>query len=332
MGWKLVTEPDSLWASILGSKYLNNSSFFNCEANSKSSYTWRSILRGKDILKMGSQWVIWNGQRAKFWLDWWVGEGPLVDVATQQIPPASLNARVCDYIDEDGNLKWSYFVELIPMNLIPHIRAIKPFQEDNCTDSLIWRDSPSGNLSTKSAYALVTGQQRDVEAKKWQAIWKGKPIPKIKYFLWLARQDRLLTNKVRVVRHLTTDGSCKECSHNMEDSLHVLRDCPIAKHLWMQLLPESIHQHFFPKNLEEWIDMNMGCDMESISHHIPWQTIFAQATWSLWTWRKKRIFEQGFSNPANPMEIILLKAQETDDSLKVESMKPTKTQNFIAWN
>lgn len=64
----------------------------------------------------------WNGQRAKFWLDWWVGEGPLVDVATQQIPPASLNARVCDYIDEDGNWKWSYFVELIPMNLIPHIR------------------------------------------------------------------------------------------------------------------------------------------------------------------------------------------------------------------
>lgn len=161
-----------------------------------------------------------------------------------------------------------------------------------------------------------------MEAKKWQAIWKGKPIPKRKYFLWLARQDRLLTNKVRVVRHLTTDGSCKECSHNMEDSLHVLRDCPIAKHLWMQLLPESIHQHFFPKNLEEWIDMNMGCDMESISHHIPWQTIFAQAAWSLWTWRKKRIFEQGFSNPTNPMEIILLKAQETDDSLKVESWNP----------
>lgn len=78
MGWKFVTEPDSLWASILGSKYLNNSSFFNCEANSKSSYTWRSILKGKDILKMGSKWVILNGQRAKFWLDWWIGEGPLV--------------------------------------------------------------------------------------------------------------------------------------------------------------------------------------------------------------------------------------------------------------
>jgi hypothetical protein len=75
MGWKLVTEPDSLLAikaSILGSKYLNNSSFFNCEANSKSSYTWRSILKGKDILKMGSKYlrVIWNGQRAKFWLDY----------------------------------------------------------------------------------------------------------------------------------------------------------------------------------------------------------------------------------------------------------------------
>lgn len=66
-----------------------------------------------------------------------------MDIATQQIPPASLNARVFDYIDEDGNWKLSDFVELISMNLIPHIRAIKPFKEDNCTDSLIWRDSPS---------------------------------------------------------------------------------------------------------------------------------------------------------------------------------------------
>lgn len=31
---------------------------------------------------------------------------------------------------------------------------------------------------------------------------------------------------------------------------------------------------------------------------------------------------------SNPMEIILLKAQETDDSLKVESMKPTKTHHI----
>jgi len=143
MGWKLVTDPDSLWASILGSKYLNNSSFFNCEANSKSSYTWRSILIFQRGRTSGSKWVIWKGQRAKFWLDWWVGEGPLVDIATQQIPPASLNARVFDYIDEDGNWKFSDFVELISMNLIPHIRAIKPFKEDNCTDSLILRDSPS---------------------------------------------------------------------------------------------------------------------------------------------------------------------------------------------
>lgn len=158
MGWKLVTEPDSLWASILGSKYLNNSSFFNCEANSKSSYTWRSILIFQRGRTSGSKWVIWNGQRAKFWLDWWVGEGPLVDIATQQIPPASLNARVFDYIDEDGNWKLSDFVELISMNLIPHIRAIIPFQEDNCTDSLIWRDSPSGNFSTKSAYALANNR------------------------------------------------------------------------------------------------------------------------------------------------------------------------------
>ena len=55
------------------------------------------------------------------------------------------------------------------MNLIPHIRAIIPFQEDNSTDSLIWRDSPSGNFSTKSAYALVTSQQQ-----MWNAVKRGE--------------------------------------------------------------------------------------------------------------------------------------------------------------
>ncbi|MBA0880724.1 hypothetical protein Goshw_017020 [Gossypium schwendimanii] len=35
----------------------------------------------------------------------------------------------------------------------------------------------------------------------------------------------------------TKDAACGTCSHNYESVLHVLWDCPMAKDIWMQLIP-----------------------------------------------------------------------------------------------
>lgn len=105
------------------------------------------------------------------------------------------------------------------------------------------------NFHSKAAYDLLEEEASCDEEAEWASLFKGKIPPKLKHFFWLARQDRLLTNKVRLTRHLTTDCSCKSCGFPVENCLHILRDCPMARPVWEQLIPHNLHQHFFGLNL-----------------------------------------------------------------------------------
>lgn len=69
------------------------------------------------------------------------------------------------------------------------------------------------------------------------------------------------------------DPFYKESTGIEETTLHVMRDCKSAKHIWMQLLKTSVTKLFFEVNLEDWLSLNMqsnlGWEEES------WQAIWA---------------------------------------------------------
>lgn len=50
-GWNLLTDPDSLCARVLKGRYFPQGDFWNAAAPRSASYTWRSILFGRDLLK-----------------------------------------------------------------------------------------------------------------------------------------------------------------------------------------------------------------------------------------------------------------------------------------
>ncbi|CAN1815658.1 Putative ribonuclease H protein At1g65750 [Linum perenne] len=66
----------------------------------------------------------------------------------------------------------------------------------------------------------------------WEKIWCWKGPARVNHFLWLAAQDKLLTNCQRVKRKLTADARCTLCQANNEDVTHILRDCQFAHIAW----------------------------------------------------------------------------------------------------
>lgn len=57
---------------------------------------------------------------------------------------------------------------------------------------------------------------------------------------------------------MTDDAGCGVCGAPNETVIHALRDCRIAKDVWLQLiLPEDIHK-FFALDMEEWLPMNLS--------------------------------------------------------------------------
>jgi hypothetical protein len=64
-GWRLLTDPNSLCARVLKGRYFPYTNFWHAPKPRSASYTWRSILFGRDLLLRGVQWAIGDGKSVK---------------------------------------------------------------------------------------------------------------------------------------------------------------------------------------------------------------------------------------------------------------------------
>jgi hypothetical protein len=70
--WRLIKSPNSLCARVLKAKYFKQGSVLNAVSSQGMSYTWRSILKGVQVLKNGIIWRVGNGQDINIWTDPWL--------------------------------------------------------------------------------------------------------------------------------------------------------------------------------------------------------------------------------------------------------------------
>ena len=74
--WRIVTTPDSFASRVLKGKYFPRTSFWDAKVAPNSSYTWRSIVGARELLRLGSRWVVGNGSTVRFWQDKWLPSLP----------------------------------------------------------------------------------------------------------------------------------------------------------------------------------------------------------------------------------------------------------------
>jgi hypothetical protein len=67
----MLTVPDSLCARVLKALYYPNTSILEAVPKAGISYSWRSILKGIELLKVGVVWRIGDGTEVKIWDDQW---------------------------------------------------------------------------------------------------------------------------------------------------------------------------------------------------------------------------------------------------------------------
>ncbi|KAK7266661.1 hypothetical protein RIF29_19311 [Crotalaria pallida] len=105
------------------------------------------------------------------------------------------------------------------------------------------------------------------------------PCPeKIKFLLWLLLHDASPCNARRHRCGLTASPSCPRCDADYESGLHVVRDCPKSKDLWISFgIRDS---NFFTKEAWCWIHKaSMG----------DWSLQFFAIVWWAWRWRNMEV-------------------------------------------
>ncbi|XP_024043219.1 uncharacterized protein LOC112099922 [Citrus clementina] len=123
-------------------------------------------------------------------------------------------------------------------------------------NSYFWGVSSNGIFSVKSAYELLDDPVINADRNFWRLAWSWKGPHSIRVFLWLLLHGRLKTRKEFHRRHLVVSTQCDRCGGPVEDILHTLRDCVMARREY-------------------------------------WRVCFGVAVWRLWFWRNDVLFNHG---------------------------------------
>ncbi|CAN1292982.1 Putative ribonuclease H protein At1g65750, partial [Linum perenne] len=109
--------------------------------------------------------------------------------------------------------------------MVARVVGMLPPKDSRVEDQWVWGPNRDGVFRIKSAYELLKEDVNDQPDDIWKIIWQWKGSNKVQCFLWLVGLDHLLTNLQGMKRKLTNDASCSSCHYDVEDALHVIRDC-----------------------------------------------------------------------------------------------------------
>lgn len=132
--------------------------------------------------------------------------------------------------------------------------------------------------------------------------------------MWIATHNKLMT-ALRRSKWSGASTECQRCVGNTETVIHILRDCPFANAIWLELVDNGKILDFFTLEHDNWFNLclsqNLAKDKDG-----DWKSIFMITCWFLWKWRNSCLFEEGFVIPSNPMMIILCYVNQLHEALK----------------
>ncbi|KAL6131080.1 hypothetical protein ACLB2K_069458 [Fragaria x ananassa] len=178
--WRILQQPESLVALTLRATYFPGDHFLRVEVENGDSYAWRSILKGRDLLRKGIRFQVGSGQNISVWHDHWLPR-PCTFKPYSGMMEGLEDLKVADLIDPDSR-EWmmDWLKELFMKDDVEMIRRI-PLSFRLPEDKLVWHFDTHGSYSVKSGYriALRDNVQQDMASssssqetsKVWKKLW-----------------------------------------------------------------------------------------------------------------------------------------------------------------
>lgn len=98
--WRILQAPTSLCARVLKARYFKEDSILTTTCSSTASYTFRSILHGRDLLREGLIWRIGDGAQVRIHHDNWIPRSSSMKPLGQLYMPGV--TRVAHLLSSDG--------------------------------------------------------------------------------------------------------------------------------------------------------------------------------------------------------------------------------------
>ena len=138
-------------------KYFPDTSVMEAKILVNSSYAWKSIMKGRNVIKQGAKWRIGSGRAIHIWGKNWLPNLGHPKVLSPRVEGRGVNL-VADLIDSiskewKGNIIDNLFHDF-EAAIIKNMPLCKSIQDD----VLIWPFNPNGVYSVKFGYRYLHEQ------------------------------------------------------------------------------------------------------------------------------------------------------------------------------
>ena len=246
-GWRLTQCHDSLLFKVYKAKYFLHTSFLEASVPNHSSFAWRNITRGRDLLIQVSRWRLGNGSLINIWTDKWLPSETNQKVCSPRmvLPAEATVANLMDFSTPQSRWK-DFLIDSIFFPFEASIIKTIPLSIRRPEDTLIWTKSRSRRFFVRSAYFLQLEIEKQSNASSastsdhtkihsfWKGIWSSTIPPKIKSFIWRACNDSLPTRTKLFDRKISNSFSCALCNDEAETNSHLFLECSFAQSVWLQ--------------------------------------------------------------------------------------------------
>ncbi|PNY05394.1 ribonuclease H [Trifolium pratense] len=328
----IQTGQKALWIDVMKGKYgRQNSSFEIPIVRAQDSSLWKCLSDGLHNFHMYEFWAIGNGNTVKAWSDRWLLYGKSIEELGIVVLDNMQSWKVKDLVDDSGVWKLDTLTSWLPHNIISKLFAIVPPNNASAADMRAWRGTMDGNFSIASAYTMLCNLNDDEWDVVWRRIWRLQVLERVRSFIWLVRHDRLITNYRKSKMHICAPW-CKHCVKAIEDTMHVLRDFPLAKVVWCNLMNSAVGDIFYAANLEDWITLNLNQDLGKEKEGT-WSCVWAVGCHFLWFWRNKEAHGDESRRLSQPWQLIMSQFQHYQQAniLHVASHVRHKAVVQIGW-
>ncbi|XP_058734199.1 uncharacterized protein LOC131605929 [Vicia villosa] len=210
----------------------------------------------------------------------------------------------------------------LPQNVTWILKDIMARREDVSQHMQFWEDMQRrGKFAMKKLYDQLT---KDDTIVQWShVIQHNGARPRAIVCLWLVCHNRLAT-KSRLKRlGLLQEETCSLCMEQPEDINHLIIDCKVTRHIWLEVL-QWLELHHHPVQWQEeiaWIiHHTKGKSFQSYMLKIA----IAETVYGIWKYRNERIFGTNVNVDTNPVVSNII------DSIVVRGWIKVKHRKSIA--
>ncbi|OVA00100.1 hypothetical protein BVC80_1327g3 [Macleaya cordata] len=191
IGWRLLSERDTLWVQILKHKYFLHGNPLKIISKKNSSWLWKCITKGFIQIKKFGVWEIRDGSRVDIWEDIWI---PNITTLTEKPSIDTLsNINKVKDLSIEGTRVWNSDLLAICFDaqIVNKIKNIRIPSHGH--DQFRWSLNNNGNFSVKSLFEAMYYVEVSTTIN-WIKVWSIDCLPRIQIFVWKCLSDILPLN------------------------------------------------------------------------------------------------------------------------------------------